>query len=288
MRTRGGCIDSTAAKGTPRIASQGREGNRSPTGGAAAGNGGEPGALRRGTEKNRVRGYETRRRLIELHVYQHMGLGECAQALDLSYGRTLAQWHRIVAEVQDGEVPEEQLHDVRTHCDQMLRHMITTSLPLVAKSAAYGMLVLKALDGLCRLHGVARPEAVAGGPGPATLAEIGARVRVVSPLMIDKLDRVRALGSQVDGFVERLLDLKVSLYWHSQRVETMLEGGKRNPAAGMMLAVLAEMALAERETLRERILSGLENARRRGRKLGRPVGTVMTPGQLLERHSGIV
>ena len=83
----------------------------------------------------------------------------------------------------------------------MWRHLIQTSLSLVAKSAAHGMVVLKALDGLCRLHGVARPEAVAGGPGPATftLAEIGARVRVVSPLLIDKLDRVKALGSQVDG-----------------------------------------------------------------------------------------
>ena len=92
----------------------------------------------------------------------------------------------------------------------------------------------------------------------------------------------------VHGFVERLLEVKVSLYWHSQRIETMLEGGKRNPAAGMMLAVLAEMALAERETLRERILSGLDNARRRGTKLGRPASTVMTPDQLVERHSAVV
>lgn len=55
-----------------------------------------------------------------------------------------------------------------------------------------------------------------------------------------------------------------------------------------MLAVLAEMALAERETLRERIMSGPDNARRRGRKLGRPAGTVMAPDQLLDRHSAVV
>ncbi len=35
--------------------------------------------------------------------------------------------------------------------------------------------------------------------GAASLAEIGARVRVISPLLIDKLDRIRAQGCQMDG-----------------------------------------------------------------------------------------
>lgn len=56
----------------------------------------------------------------------------------------------------------------------------------------------------------------------------------------------------------------VSLYWHAQAIETLLPSGKRNPAAGIMLAVLAEMARAETETLRERINSGLAEARRKG------------------------
>lgn len=124
-------------------------------------------------------------------------------------------------------------------------------------------------------HGLARVE---------ELAVSGA----IRKVLVHEVSRVGRRPAVVHGFVERLLEVKVSLYWHSQRIETMLEGGKRNPAAGMMLAVLAEMALAERETLRDRILSGLDNARRRGRKLGRPAGTVMTPEQLLERHSAVV
>jgi hypothetical protein len=39
----------------------------------------------------------------------------------------------------------------------------------------------------------------------------------------------------------------VSLYWHAQSVETLLPSGKRNPAAGIMLALLAEMARGESE-----------------------------------------
>jgi hypothetical protein len=34
-------------------------------------------------------------------------------------------------------------------------------------------------------------------------------------------------------------------------IETLLPSGKRNPAAGIMLALLSEMALAETETPRE-------------------------------------
>jgi DNA invertase Pin-like site-specific DNA recombinase len=124
-------------------------------------------------------------------------------------------------------------------------------------------------------HGLARMEA---------LAAAGA----IQKVLTHEIRRVGRRPAVVHGFVERLLDLKLSLYWHSQRVETMLDGGKRNPAAGMMLAVLAEMALAERETLRERIVSALEAARRRGRRLGRPVGTVMPPEALLARHGDVV
>ncbi len=80
----------------------------------------------------------------------------------------------------------------------------------------------------------------------------------------------------------------LTLYWHQQGIETLLPSGKRNPAAGIMFALLAEMARAERETLSERIKSGLKEARRKGRKLGRPQGTSMDDKELLIKHSDIV
>lgn len=47
-------------------------------------------ALRRGSEKKRVRGYETRRRLVELDVFGGKRLKECAYELGISYGRAHA------------------------------------------------------------------------------------------------------------------------------------------------------------------------------------------------------
>lgn len=164
------------------------------------GSGGQPAALRRGTEKNKVRGYETRRRLIELHVTQGKCLVECAQVLGLSYGRVLAQWHRVVAEAcGDGPEAGEMRRDVRTFLDQGYRHMWEKSVPLIGESAAHGSVALKALEGLGRLYGVVGPEVAGEASGAATLAEVGASVRVVSPLLVGKMERIKAMQCRADG-----------------------------------------------------------------------------------------
>ena len=67
-----------------------------------------------------------------------------------------------------------------------------------------------------------------------------------------------------------------------------MDNGKRNPAAGIMLALLAEMARSETETMRERIQSGLAEARRKGIKLGRPTGSRLARENFLRKHRDIL
>jgi DNA invertase Pin-like site-specific DNA recombinase len=55
-----------------------------------------------------------------------------------------------------------------------------------------------------------------------------------------------------------------------------------------MLALLAEIAQTEVETLRERINSGLAEARRKGVKLGRPVGSTLDREVFLQKHKDIL
>jgi DNA invertase Pin-like site-specific DNA recombinase len=83
-------------------------------------------------------------------------------------------------------------------------------------------------------------------------------------VLVHEISRLARKNSVVHRFVESLEECKVSLYWHAQAIETLSDNGKRNPAAGIMLALLAEMARNEAETLRERIRSGLAEARRKG------------------------
>src|SRR5258705_10063425 len=106
-------------------------------------------------------------------------------------------------------------------------------------------------------------------------AEQLARDGKIKKVLVHEISRIARRNSVAHRFVETLEDFGVSLYWHAQGVETLLPNGKRNPAAGIMLALLAEMARNESETLRERIKSGLALARSRGVIPRRPKDTNM-------------
>jgi DNA invertase Pin-like site-specific DNA recombinase len=114
-----------------------------------------------------------------------------------------------------------------------------------------------------------------------------ARAGKIKKVLVHEISRLARRNSVAHQFVETLEDCGVSLYWHSQAIETLLPSGKRNPAAGIMLALLAEMARNETETLRERIKSGLAEARRKGVKLGRPTG-ILAANLFVQKHRDIV
>lgn len=59
-------------------------------------------------------------------------------------------------------------------------------------------------------------------------------------------------------------------------------------AASIKPALLAGMAHNEMERLSTRIKSGLEDERRKGRKLGRPTGTCLEYSELLTKHRDII
>ena len=124
-------------------------------------------------------------------------------------------------------------------------------------------------------HGLQRVEALAAAG-------------TIKKVLVHEVSRLARRNSIVHKFVETLEDRGVSLYWHAQGIETLMASGKRNPAAGVMLALLAEMARSETETLRERINSGLAEARRKGVKLGRPTGTGLEAAELLAKHKDVV
>ena len=119
-------------------------------------------------------------------------------------------------------------------------------------------------------------------------AEQLARDGKIKKVLVHEISRIARRNSVAHRFVETLEDYGVSLYWHAQGVETLLPNGKRNPGAGIMLALLAEIARNESETLRDRIKSGLALARQRGVVLGRRKGTTLSRAQFLQKHKDIV
>ena len=92
----------------------------------------------------------------------------------------------------------------------------------------------------------------------------------------------------MDSLVVALMPMRLGCRPSGWGISTPLANGRRNPAASIMLSPLAEMARNEVEVLRERINSGLAQARRKGVVLGRPKGSTVSSDDLLAKHSDIV
>lgn len=138
---------------------------------------------------------------------------------------------------------------------------------------------------------VIREDGVSGAakirPGLRRALDL-AESRKIAKLLVHEVSRLSRHPAVLHDAVERCNECQVSIYWHSQRTETLLPDGERNPAAGMMLAILGEMGRTEREFLSKRVRSGMAEARKSGKHMGRPTGSRMTKEDLLARHPDIV
>jgi len=115
-----------------------------------------------------------------------------------------------------------------------------------------------------------------------------ARTGKIKKVLVHEVSRIARRNSIAHKFVETMEELGVSVYWKAQNLETLLPNGKRNPAAGIMLALMAEMARNEIEVLSMRVRSALAHKKRMGVKLGRPVGSSIPMEMFLKKHSDIV
>lgn len=137
---------------------------------------------------------------------------------------------------------------------------------LEAEAAKRGWEVIEVIEE--KISGLSNESERTGLERVRELVEAGK----VDKVMVHEVSRIARRVGVTHTFVDWLTDNGVSLYWHSQAIETILPSGKRNAAASIMLAVLAEIARAEVETLSERVKSGLEAAKRKGVVLGRRPG----------------
>jgi DNA invertase Pin-like site-specific DNA recombinase len=90
------------------------------------------------------------------------------------------------------------------------------------------------------------------------------RCRKVDVLVVWALDRLARSLKQLLGIAEECKSLGVDLIALKQNVDTTL------PAGSLTFQVLGAVAEFERELLRERVRSGMLQARRSGKHVGRP------------------
>lgn len=103
-------------------------------------------------------------------------------------------------------------------------------------------------------------------PGLASVLEL-ARKGLISHVLVWKLDRLGRSTLDVLATAEELEHCGVTLTATSQGLEV---GPGAGPMGRLVLRLLAAIAELEREMISERTILGMDAARRRGVKLGRP------------------
>lgn len=100
--------------------------------------------------------------------------------------------------------------------------------------------------------------------------------REVNRIMVWSVDRLGRSLKDLVLTMEEIQSAGADLYLHKQGIDTSSATGR------LMFSFFGLMAEFEREMIRDRVLSGLEKAKRKGTKLGRPSHSPIVAKQVLE------
>ncbi len=114
----------------------------------------------------------------------------------------------------------------------------------------------------------------------------------VDIVLTTEVSRLGRSPFETHKIVEALTQKDIPIYFHSYHIVTLIkdENGqyKRNPLAMILFHILSEFAFVEKEILIQRINSGIEQARRNGKVLGRKVGSVENKNDLMRKYSKLI
>jgi DNA invertase Pin-like site-specific DNA recombinase len=112
-----------------------------------------------------------------------------------------------------------------------------------------------------------------------------ARARKISKVLVHEVTRLGRQTSEVLATLEELHSFKVSVVIMNYNLETLNSNGTVNSMAQFLATLLTDIGRMERATLIERVKSGLAEARRKGKHLGRPIGTTK---DIVKQHPKVV
>jgi DNA invertase Pin-like site-specific DNA recombinase len=108
-----------------------------------------------------------------------------------------------------------------------------------------------------------------------------ARRRRFDAVWVWRFDRFARSLRHLVAALDEFKALQIDFASHQEAVDTS------TPAGRMLFQVIGAMAEFEREIIRERVVAGIERAKRRGHRLGRPRVAVDVVGALALRASGM-
>jgi DNA invertase Pin-like site-specific DNA recombinase len=112
-----------------------------------------------------------------------------------------------------------------------------------------------------------------------------ARAKKINKVLVHEVTRLGRQTSEVLATLEELHFYKVSVVIMNYNLETLNPNGSVNNMSQFLVTLLTDIGRMERLTLIERINSGIAEARRKGKHLGRPEGTTK---DIVKQHPKVV
>lgn len=107
-------------------------------------------------------------------------------------------------------------------------------------------------------------------------------------LLVSEVSRLGRSVKIIVNTVDDLTKAGVCVHILDLRLRTLTPEGEEDVVAKMMLTVLGLGAEIERKSIVNRLNSGRELAKSRGVRMGRPEGSGISDGELLEKHREVV
>ena len=110
----------------------------------------------------------------------------------------------------------------------------------------------------------------------------------VGTLLVSELSRLGRNAFEVLSTVKTLADNGVNLYLQKEQLSLLDDEGKTSLFFPIIIATLSTCAQLERENIQFRLSSGREQYKKRGGKLGRPIGTVKSKEKMREEYRDVI
>ncbi len=107
-------------------------------------------------------------------------------------------------------------------------------------------------------------------------------------LVVDSIDRLGRNLLDILKTIELFTANGISLKSIKEGFTTLLDNGKENPTAKLVISVMGSIAEMERNRIKERTSEGIAIAKAKGKYHGRKLGSTQTTRKMLQRHSDVV
>jgi DNA invertase Pin-like site-specific DNA recombinase len=123
-------------------------------------------------------------------------------------------------------------------------------------------------------------------PGMEEIFELARRKEITEVICLE-LSRLGRDNMDVRQIILELAELGVCTHVVNRNLRSLDKQRRKDSVTMMVLGILADLAQMERESLVERIVSGQQEAKRQGKHIARPKGTVKSTAKLLEENKKV-